>query len=87
MNMGALPSLVNFYKSESNGLLTQEQIYNFIFLQLIGIDNSKIGTYGGGGPEYKKNRFGLILVEIGTETKIPGDYREKILGHSDPLKF
>jgi len=73
--------LKDFYLSETNILLTPEQIYNFIFLQLIKIDNSKIGLWGGGGPEYKKNRLGLILVEISTDTKLPDEIRKDILGH------
>ncbi len=75
--------LKSFYLSEDNRLLTPEQIYNFIFLQLVKIDNSKIGLWGGGGPEYKKNRLGLILVEISTNSKLPDEVRKDILGHSD----
>lgn len=32
-----------------------------------------------GGPEYKRNRLGMLLVEHGAGAKIPQDYKEAIL--------
>ncbi|MBL7159829.1 hypothetical protein ISS85_05095 [Candidatus Microgenomates bacterium] len=79
MDINTLEALVKFYTIKSSASLKPELIYNFIFLQLIRIDNSKIGTLGGGGPEYKRNRLGMLLVEHGAEAKIPQDYKKLIL--------
>ncbi len=82
MDVKALPALVSFYVGETSHTLKPETIYNFIFLQLIRIDNSLIGTFGGGGPTYERNRLGMLMVEICTDGKIPQDYKDKILGKS-----
>ncbi len=80
MNINTLPMLVKFYTVEGEYGMTPELIYSFISLLLIRIDNSLIGTFGGGGPTYEKNRLGMLLVEIGCEIKIPDDYKDVILG-------
>ena len=80
MDIKLLSSLVSFYVSETSQTLKPETIYNFIFLQLVRIDNSQIGLIGGGGPMYKRNKLGMLMVEICTEAKIPQDYKDQILG-------
>lgn len=80
MDIKLLSSLVSFYVSETSHILKPETIYNFIFLQLVRIDNSQIGLFGGGGPMYKRNKLGMLMVEICTEVKIPQDYKDQILG-------
>lgn len=67
MNLQSLERLVNFYKNIKPGYspeMSAELLYYFAFLQLITVDNSSIGTWGGGGPQFKHNELGKKYVEI-----------------------
>ena len=66
INVDSITELINFYRAGSNSAssLPVELLYYFGFLQLIRIDNSLIGTYGGGQPRYHKNSLGEKFVEI-----------------------
>jgi hypothetical protein len=86
INVKLLPDLIRFYTVETSVYPPIERIYNLMFLQLIRIDNSPIGTYGGKGPTYKKNKLGMLMVEIGCQTKIPQDYKDIILGKVSPRR-
>lgn len=78
MDIKTLSVLINFYNSKTLCTLKPETIYNFIFLQLVRIDTSLIGTWNGGGPTYKRNRLGMLMVEICSGAKIPQNYKDKI---------
>lgn len=72
IDVNTIPYLVNFYTVEPPSTSIRPEIYyNLVFLRLIRIDNSKIGTWDGGGPEYKRNRLGMLFVEICAGVKIP----------------
>lgn len=76
-----LDSVKIFYTSETGkGYFSDSDIYSMASLRLIGIDNSTIGTYNGGGPIYRRNRLGIFLVTVGMNTKIPFDYVESTIG-------
>ena len=75
--------------------------YVFVTLGLINIDNSRIGTIGGGGPDYPLNQLGWKYAGIVTDngdTAIPGvmmgvdelvreyDENGQLTGKSLPLK-
>ena len=62
INVDSINQLTNFYLHGVD--LPVELLYNFGFLQLISIDNSSIGTYGGGQPRYLRNSLGQKFVEI-----------------------
>ena len=64
--------------SDKRRLLTPEIIYNFIFLKLIRIDTSSIGRLGGGGPEYKRNKLGVLMVEICMNVSVPDNYKQNL---------
>lgn len=51
--------------------VTENKLYNFVFLQLITIDNSKIGLMEATGPLYKLNHLGKLIVEIVYDLEIP----------------
>lgn len=80
MNVVTLELLVKFYTLETSSSTQADLLQNFVFLQLIRLDNSQVGLMNGGPPEYKRNRLGMLLVEIGAQVKVPSDYREEIIG-------
>ncbi len=60
INVDSIKELLKFYGGDT--ILPVEVIYNFGFLQLISIDNSLLGTYGGGQPRYLGNSLGRKFV-------------------------
>lgn len=79
MNIDNLKALASYYCSVSS-INATDILQHFISLQLVSIDYSLIGTYGGGGPQFKRNRYGILLVELCSDSKIPDDYIENALG-------
>ena len=82
-----LETLKMFYISDSHHVLSAGDIYSLASLRLVGIDNSEIGLVGGGGPIYRRNRLGIMLVAIGLRTKIPFDYTESVIGSIESEKL
>lgn len=80
LDISTLASLIDFYTKDPVPTLPPEHIYNFIFLKLIRVDNSLIGTWGGGGPVNKRNRLGMLFVEVSTEANIPQKYADEVIG-------
>lgn len=67
INTKNLERLINFYNNVQPGASPQmntELLYNFSFLQLITVDNSSIGTWGGGGIGFNQNSLGRKFVNI-----------------------
>ncbi len=66
LSISYIHKLVDYYKDklqiqlESGAGLT----YSFAVVGLLKIDNSMIGTWGGGGPTVAKNQLGQTLVSI-----------------------
>ncbi len=66
LNTDNLERLVNFYIKVQPGTspeMDASLLYNFVFLQLIKVDNSSIGTWGGGGPQFKHNELGKKFID------------------------
>jgi hypothetical protein len=68
MNVNAVDDLRRFYADDLEVDDTNVQlIYSWAFLQLVGIDNSKVGSYGGGKPATVKVPLGEKLVSLATD--------------------
>lgn len=66
VNVEALDELIRFYTGNlawANANNAQAA-YSFAFLQLVGIDNSQIGAYGGGSPEVTMIPLGKKYIDI-----------------------
>jgi hypothetical protein len=65
IDVDSLPALRSFY-----GGVTEDSppptalLYGYGFLQLLEIDNSSLGTYGGGQPKFVKNELGKKYIAI-----------------------
>lgn len=71
INLSTTERLINFYRNVKPGYspeMTSELLYYFSFLQLIKINDSSIGTFGGGGPVFEHNKLGEKFVEILSST-------------------
>jgi len=64
LNIHTLDELKNLYSLSFNTSLSASLYYSFATLGLIDIDNSSIGTIGGGGPRYPLNQTGWKYVGI-----------------------
>ena len=65
VNVDALPELRTFYADALEWDVASAQVaYSFAFLQLVGVDNSKVGAYGGGGPAITKVPLGQKFIDI-----------------------
>ncbi len=65
VNIDALDDLQRFYRDELTwDLARAEDGYSFAFLRVVGIDNSKIGTFGGGSPTFTKIPLSQKFVDI-----------------------
>ena len=64
LNMHVLDELKQLYMLSGNVTLSGSRYYSFVTNGLIDIDNSGIGTIGGGGPVYPLNQIGWKYVGI-----------------------
>lgn len=68
INTYNLEKLINYYKKVSPGRtdpgMKTEELYYFSFLQLLSIDNSRLGTYDSGEPAFNKNALGSKYIQI-----------------------
>jgi hypothetical protein len=65
VNVQSLDALRKFYEGQTRwDVASAEAPYSFAFLQLVGIDNSALGTYGGGKPEVTQVHLGQKFVDI-----------------------
>ncbi|MDB5185282.1 MAG: hypothetical protein JWN38_1090 [Candidatus Saccharibacteria bacterium] len=64
LNVHVLDELKELYMLGGNASLTGSRYYSFVTNNLIDIDNSGIGTIGGGGPVYPLNQIGWKYVGI-----------------------
>jgi len=64
LNIHVLDVLRDFYMLGDNVSFSSSQYYSFVTNGLIDIDNSRIGTLGGGGPVYPPNQIGWKYVGI-----------------------
>lgn len=58
LNVHTLEQLRELYSLSYDYTLTGSQYYSYATLGLVDIDNSSIGTIGGGGPRYPLNQLG-----------------------------
>lgn len=58
LNVHTLEQLKELYSLSYDYTLTGSQYYSYATLGLVDIDNSSIGTIGGGGPRYPLNQVG-----------------------------
>lgn len=64
LNIHVLDVLKDFYMLGDNVSFSSSQYYSFVTNGLIDIDNSRIGTLGGGGPVYPPNQIGWKYIGI-----------------------
>lgn len=65
VNPQALPDLAKFYAGQLDvDPATTSLLYSFGFLQLVELDNSALGTYGGGQPAFQKTSLGQKYVDM-----------------------
>lgn len=64
INVHVLDELKDLYTLKGNVTLSGSRYYTFVTNSLIDIDNSQIGTIGGGGPVYPLNQIGWKYVGI-----------------------
>jgi hypothetical protein len=64
INVHVLDDLKDLYTLSGNVTLSGSRYYTFVTNGLIDIDNSQIGTIGGGGPVYPLNQIGWKYVGI-----------------------
>jgi hypothetical protein len=64
LNVHTLEQLKELYSLSYDYTLTGSQYYSYATLGLVDIDNSSIGTIGGGGPRYPLNQLGWKYVGI-----------------------
>ncbi len=64
LNVHVLDELKHLYMLSFDANLSANLYYNFATLGLIDIDNSKIGTIGGSGPQYPLNQMGWKYIGI-----------------------
>ncbi|HEX6462508.1 MAG TPA: hypothetical protein VFZ58_04560 [Candidatus Saccharimonadales bacterium] len=64
LNIHTVQQLKELYSLSQQDSLSSSQYYSFATLGLVDIDNSSIGTIGGGGPRYPLNQVGWKYVGI-----------------------
>jgi hypothetical protein len=65
MNVDSLGDLKSFYADQLSMDPENAQLfYSFAILQLVGLDNSSLGQYGGGGIEARKVSLGQKFVDV-----------------------
>ena len=65
INAQTFPDLAGFYSGKlAVGELSIGLLYSFAFLELVALDNSKLGTFGGGQPEFHKTELGARYVDL-----------------------
>jgi len=65
IDVESLPALHSFYSGTAeDSQKSTALLYGYGFLQLLDIDNSKIGAFGGGTPEFVQNELGKKYVAI-----------------------
>jgi hypothetical protein len=62
IDVDSLPALRSFYAGVT--VPPTALLYGYGFLQLLDIDNSSIGTYGGGPPKFAQNEIGEKYIAI-----------------------
>lgn len=64
INVQSLPDLTKFYGGQLDPSQATSLLYGFGFLELVAVDNSSIGTYGGGGPKFQETALGRKYVGL-----------------------
>ena len=65
IDVDSLPTLRSFYSGAGEDLQPSTALlYGYGFLQLLEIDNSQIGAYGGGAPKFVQNELGKKDIAI-----------------------
>jgi hypothetical protein len=62
IDVDSLPELRSFYGGVT--VPSTALLYAYGLLQLVEIDNSSVGTYGGGGPKFVQNNLGKKYIAI-----------------------
>jgi hypothetical protein len=64
INLQSLPKLTKFYAGQLDPSQATSLLYGLGFLDLVEVDNSSIGTYDGGPPNFLKTPLGQKYVDL-----------------------